>query len=254
VSRLEWGILVQGNPDEIEQAVLELYKVDHVDPAFGMAPGRAEWHLVYGKGQGHLGVEMALAEALVEQGYELVYAMELIGEFPYVYAHKKGVSPEFLDVDPDQLAESLGCVIPYEVSPRQKRPHLDMRSVARLEGIRGDDARAAYIESFEEPPPTTLHFEEFPGGVILHDDRGQVGVAGVWISEVRPQITAYCVVASPQLDPFILRIIRGGGGIAHFDVPPIEDREVPAIHEVKGEREPAAILKALGIRDEHFHR
>jgi len=121
MSFLEWGLLIRGQAAQIEQAVFGIYKADHVKPAFGMAPGSAGWHLVYGTGHGHLGVEMALAEALVEQGYELVYAMELVGEFPYVYAHKRGGSPEFLDCDPDRLAESLGCAIPHQES---RKPYL----------------------------------------------------------------------------------------------------------------------------------
>jgi len=254
VSRLEWVVLAKGKADEIEQTVLGLYQAENVNPAFGVVPGRGEWHVVYGKGYGHLGVEMGLAEALVEQGYDLVYAMGLIVDEPYVFAYKADKSSDCLDIDPDRLAESLGCVIPYEASPQPERPLLDMRSVTRLEGISVDDAQAAYIESFEDSSPPALHFEEAPGGVIVHDDLGHAAFAAIMISEMRPLITAYYVIASPQLDPFIVRIFHGGRSIGHFDVPPLEDREVPTIHEVKGERAPAAILKALGIRDEHVHR
>lgn len=256
---LEWAVLVKGHPEEIQQRVHAYFEALGVEPAFALARGRADWHVIYGTGRGHAGTETRLADVLSNSGGEVVYALALAEDEPYALAIHPDGSTRGVDQHPDDLARNLGCPLPNEGAHRAAAtPPLNIRTVARLDDIGVDEARAAYQSSHGKPPAPSLHFDAVAGGVILHHDRSKVGFADdigsadVAISEVRPEMTVYAVTTSPQLAPFMVQIIRGGEAIAHFDRPPRNDPFSPAVDDVKGSRDPAAILAALGITLKHF--
>jgi len=249
---LEWAVLVKGSKEEVERRVLAIYLEDGDAPDFAVAPGRGDWHVVYGTVRGRIGTEMGLADLLTEKGDEAVYALGLVeADEPYVFLHRRDTPPEFLDEDPDELAERLGCTLPWP-PPVSRDPPLEMRSVARLEGLSVEETRAAYETLYGKSPPPSLHFEEVPGGVLLRGDEGNVGSTDVDLSEAQPKVTVYSVLMSAQLERFIVWTLRAGGAVEHFSRPPRQDPFAVEVDEVKGQSEPEAILNALGIRKAHF--
>ncbi len=253
MSRLEWAVIVQGEPGEIARRVRTHFEALDVEPAFAVAPGTTGWHLVYGTGHGHFGREGALADELAETGSEVVYALALGDDEPYALAIRSGGSTEVVGLAPDELARSLGCPLPDAGGqPAAATPRPELHAVALLEGLGADEARAAYRSAHGQPPPPDLQFDATPGGVVLHGPACDKGFADLSMSEVLPEVTVYRVTTSARLEPFMVQIVRGGEPVGHFDLPPWHDPFSPAVEEVKGSREPAAILAALGIPPARF--
>jgi hypothetical protein len=100
--------------------------------------------------------------------------------------------------------------------------------------------------------PGRYRIEETPRGILIAGGTGGMCSAHVTLSERIPHVTVYGVTASPSLDIFIVKVLRGAEGLGQFAKPPREDAFLPAVSEIKGERAPERILAALGIPAEWF--
>ena len=246
MSRPFWAVLAPGEAGDVEaRARAWVDAPEDGPPPFTLVRGGGRYHAVHGTAR--RGIEGPLAAHLAEAGLEPVYALTLDDE-PLVLALRRGGGADVVEEDPEDLARRLGCPIPPldEAAPAVA-PSAKMRAVARIEGVDVAKARRLYEAAYREPPPRGWHFDAVPGGVILWGDHGDIGFADVTLSERLPKATVFTVTASPSLHPFMVQLVRGGEPIGHFDLPARSDPFSPALDEVKGAREPAAILAALGI-------
>jgi hypothetical protein len=98
--------------------------------------------------------------------------------------------------------------------------------------------------------PGRYRIEETPRGILIAGGTGGMCSAYVTLSERIPHVTVYGVTASPSLDIFIVKVLRGAEGIGQFAKPSREDAFLPVVSDIKGERSPERILAALGIPPE----
>ncbi|KFA91953.1 hypothetical protein Q664_18625 [Archangium violaceum Cb vi76] len=100
--------------------------------------------------------------------------------------------------------------------------------------------------------PGRYRLEDTPRGLLVSSGTGDIGFADITVSERIPHATIYAVIASPDLEEFIVTVRRGGEGIEEFAQPPDVFPRLPVVSEIKGERLPERILAALGIPAEWF--
>ncbi len=110
------------------------------------------------------------------------------------------------------------------------------------------------LEEMGEPDASEYYrFEDTPLGLRISHETGDIGFSDINLSEWLPDVIAYGVIASSNLDRFFVNVLKGGECIGHFALPPREDSFVPRVEDIKGERSPERILAALGIPVEWFH-
>jgi hypothetical protein len=250
MSRPVWAILVAGELSRIEALVKEYFEGYGIDAsAFAISPGRGRYHVVLPTLARDFGTENPLGKDLAEQTDEPVFAISNWDD-PTILVFRRGGKVSADERDPDELAESLGCSLPQEPEPEP----LYRYTVARIEGVTVAEAKQAYRASFGRDAGDYLHFDAVTGAVLLHADNREMGFADISISEELPAATVYGVTTSAELTPFFVQILRGGETFAHFDAPAQTRESSPAVEDIKGEREPAAILAALEIPVELFRR
>jgi hypothetical protein len=256
-----WAVLAPGEPTWLEQLARAALGLDYeeeelgvaVESSFKIAPGGSRYHLLFSMDPTSVGDEMLIAKQLSRKCTEPVYAILEGPESALVDSYRNGVS-ETLDVEPQELALSLGCPFPeVEESPAQEaeRP---LRTAAFVEGVHSREAlRALEEEAGHSFPQGHFRLEDTPRGLLITTGTGGLGFADITLSERFPQANVYGVTASPGLDIFFARVRRGGETIAEFAQPP-EYRKVPerSATEIKGEHTPERILAALGIPAEWF--
>jgi hypothetical protein len=219
---------------------------------FEFIPGAGRYHAIVGTDPSDIGAEMQLAEALSLECDEPVYSIERAND-PWTVMSWRNGTLDIEEVDPEALAESLGCPLPGSEKSSDRTERKPLRKVAVVEGVRAKEARLM----LEEDASESLHLgryrlEDTPRGLRISSETGNVGYADITLSERLPHTTAYAVIASPRLDMFFVHVLRGGECIGRFTLPPDEDSFVSALTDIKGESSPERILAALGIPAEWF--
>jgi hypothetical protein len=250
-----WAVLTPGEPSRLGLRALAALMFEDEDdgdaPSFEVIPGRDRYHAIVGTEPGDVGVEMQIAESFSLECDESVYSIERAND-PWIVMSWRNGRPDVEEVDPDNLAESLGCPLPgreWLLDSPERKP---LRKVALLEGVRADEAPRVLEEAEDPFPPGHYRFEDTPPGLRISSATGDIGFADITLSEHLPHVTAYGVIASPSLDMFFVHVLRGGACIGRFALPPMDDGAVPELQDIKGERSPERILAALGIPAEWF--
>jgi hypothetical protein len=222
------------------------------EPPFELITGSGRYHAISGTDPGDVGAEMQLAEELSLECDEPVYSIERAND-PWTVMSWRNGTLEVLEVDPESLAESLGCPLPGREKSSDLATRKPLQHVALVEGVRAQEAHRILEEDAGRPlVPGYYRLEDTPRGLLIASGTGDIGFADITVSERIPLATAYAVIASPSLDMFFVNILRGGTCIGQYAQPPRELSSLPVVSEIKGERSPERILAALGIPAEWF--
>lgn len=251
-----WAVLTPGEPASLERRVraalmLEQDEEHGEEPSFEVIPGSGRYHAIVGTDPSDVGAEFQISKDLSLEVDEPVYSIDR-GNDPWAVTSWRNGTLEVMEVDPESLAESLGCPLPSREESSDSPAKKPLRKVALVEGIRAQEAPRVLREADDPFPPAYYRFEDTPHGLRISSETGDVGFADITLSERLPQVLAYGVIASPNLDMFFVSVLRGGECIGLFALPPRDDSFVPAVSEIKGERSPERILAALGIPAEWF--
>ena len=255
--RTVWAVLVPGKFSWLEAharaaLVLEEDEEDAREPSFKVTMGSDRYHAIVGLDPMDLGAEMQIAKALSLECHETVYSLEQASHVWLVMSFHRGVG-QVEERDPEALAMSLGCPLPGSEEPSVPSARKQLRTVALVEGVRAQQAHQVLEEEAGHPlGPGRDRMEETPRGLLLAGGTGGMSSAYVTVSERIPHVTVYGVTASPNLDIFIVKVLRGAEGLGQFSKPPHENNFLPPVDDIKGERSPERILAALGIPAEWF--
>ncbi|ATB42071.1 hypothetical protein CYFUS_007547 [Cystobacter fuscus] len=251
-----WAVLAPGEPARLESRALTLVmpdwnEEDGEEQPFEVIPGSGGYHAIVGTDPSYVGAEMQIAEALSLESDEPVYSIERAND-PWTVTSWRNGSLEILEVDPDSLAESLGCPLPSREKPSDSPTIKPLRKAALVEGVRAEEAHRALQEADDPFPPGHYRLEDTPRGLLIASGTGNIGYADITVSELYPHATVYAVIASPDLHEFFVTVRRGGEGVEEFAQPPEDFPRLPVVGDIKGERSPERILAALGIPAEWF--
>ncbi|MFE8598374.1 hypothetical protein [Archangium violaceum] len=246
-----WAVLAPGEPARLESRALAIVmpdwdEEDGEEQPFELIPGSGGYHAMVGTDPSYVGAEMQLAEELSLECDEPVYSIERAND-PWTVMSWRNGTLEVLEVDPESLAESLGCPLPRREAPSDSPAMKPLRKAALVEGVRAEEAHRVLEESGDPFPPGHYRFEDTPRGLLMASGTGNIGYADITVSERFPDATVYAVMASPELDEFFVTVRRGGEGIEEFAQPPDEFPRLQVVGDIKGERSPERILVALGI-------
>lgn len=242
-----WAVLVPGERDVVERMIRAYFERTGIDDVgYAFVPGNGRCHAVIDTDGGNAGSEDALADALSRETTEAVYALSLGTQPPFVTAFTNG-QPVELDDDPNELAASLGCPLPTRPTAHATPK---MRSAALAIGVTAQDGRTALAQRTGRPLPSHLRLIDTDRGLLIRSDTGDIGFADITISESFPKALVYSVVADSTLTRFTMVLLRGGTGVAHFDIPPRHDPFSPAVDNILGETDPVRILIAVGIPED----
>ena len=252
-----WAVLAPGEPTRLESraraiVMTELDEELGVEPPFEVIPGTGQYHAIVGTNPSDIGAEMQLAEALSLECDEPVYSIERAND-PWTVMTWRNGALDIVEVDPEALAESLGCPLPgsTELSDIPKRKPLC--KVSLVEGVRAEEAHRVLEEEAGEPLASgCYHLEETPRGLLVRSGTRDIGYADLTLSERLPHARVYGVIASRSLDAFFVNVVQGGECIGQFVLPPEDFPNFPVVSDIKGERSPERILAALGIPAEWF--
>jgi hypothetical protein len=231
---------------------LEEGEEDEEGPPFELSLGSGHYHALVGTNPIDVGAEILIAKELSLECDEPVYSIERAND-PWTVMSWRNGALDIVEVDPEALAESLGCPLPGSEKSSDQAARKPLRKVAVVEGVLAKEAHLV----LEEDDSESLHLgryrlEDTPRGLRISSETGDVGYADITLSERLPHTTAYAVIASPHLDMFFVHVLRGGECIGRFTRPPRDETVVPALTDIKGERSPERILAALGIPAEWF--
>ncbi|HYO54899.1 hypothetical protein [Archangium sp.] len=252
-----WAVLASGEPTWLESRAydalgLEKGEEDEEGPPFEVSLGRGRYHGLVGSNPIDVGAEIQIAKELSLECDEPVYSIERANDPWTVMSWRKG-TPDVLEEDPESLAKSLGCPLPGGEKSSSRAARSPLRKVAVVEGVRAQEAIRVLEEDAGEPlTPGRYRLEDTPRGLLISSGTGDIGYADITVSERIPHATIYAVIASPDLDEFIVTVRRGGEGVEEFAQPPDEFPRLRVVSEIKGERAPERILAALGIPAEWF--
>jgi hypothetical protein len=254
-----WAVLTPGEVPQLESharsaLLLEEDEEDGKEPSFEIIPGSGRYHAIVGTALGDMGAEMQIAEKLSLECDEPVYSIDRAND-PWTVITWRSGALEVVEVDPEALANSLGCPLPGREESADRAARKPLRTVALIEGVQEEEARRALEGAHGAPfpfPPGRYFLEDTPRGLLLAGGTGGMNFADIVLSERLPHATVYAVTASPSLDIFSVIIVKRGEGIEEFAQPPSEFPPLPVTGEVKGERSPERILAALGIPAEWF--
>jgi hypothetical protein len=224
---------------------------DGEEPPFEIIPGGGRYHALVSTEASYVGAEMQIAEELSLECDEPVYSIERAND-PWAVTSWRNGTLEVLEVDPESLAESLGCPLPGREESSESPPRKPLRKAALVEGVRAEEAYRALEEAGDPFPPGHYRLEDTPRGLRISSGTGNIGYADITVSERFPHATVYGVIASPDLGMFFVTVRRGGEGVEELAQPPDEFPRLPVVSEIKGERSPERILAALGIPAEWF--
>jgi hypothetical protein len=231
---------------------LEKGEEDEEGPPFEMSLGSGRYHAIVGTNPIDVGAEIQIAKELSLGCDEPVYSIERANDPWTVMSWRKG-TPDVLENDPESLAKSLGCPLPGGEKSSNRAVMNPMRKVAMVEGVRIQEAiRVLEEDAGESFTPGRYRLEDTPQGLLIASGTGDIGYADITVSERIPNATVYAVIASPDLDEFLVTVRRGGEGVEEFAQPPDDFPRLRVASDIKGERSPDRILAALGIPAEWF--
>jgi hypothetical protein len=165
----------------------------------------------------------------------VVFSIWFNPEMPQIFRWQNGREDGTQAGDPLDFAESLGFNV--------QRPPLPMLqySVAVVEGASVADVRNALGASASEP---WLHIVPGELGTLVSATDGEIAMQAWDIAERLLDATVYLVQRWPEPDWFSVSVIRGAENIGAFRVPDFGEANLA---DIKGQRNPASILKALGV-------
>lgn len=252
-----WAVLAPVEPARLESLARSILMTDldqelGKEQPFEIILGSVHYHSIAGTDPSDVGAEMQLAQELSLGCDEPVYSIERAND-PWTVMSWRNGALEVLEVSPDGLAKSLGCPLPGREESSSRPARRPLRKAAVLEGVRAQEAIRVLEEEAGEPlTPGRYRLEDTPRGLLISSGTGDMGYADITVSERIPHATVYAVIASPDLDEFIVTVRRGGEGVEEFAQPPDEFPRLPVVGDIKGERSPDRILAALGIPVEWF--
>jgi hypothetical protein len=219
---------------------------------FEVIPGSDHYHAIVGTDPSDVGAEMQLAEALSLECDEPVYSIERAND-PWTVMSWRDGALDIKEVDPDALAQSLGCPLPGSDESLDFPKTKPLQTVALVEGVRAQEAHRVLEEATGGPlRPGYYRLEDTLRGLLMASGTGDIGYADMTVSERLPHSTVYAVTASPSLEIFSVTVFRGGESFAKFEQPPPVYPSQRTVSDIKGERSPERILAALGIPAEWF--
>ncbi len=171
-----WAVLTPGEPARLESraraiVMTEADEEDGLEPPFEVIPGSGRYHAIVGTDPMDVGAEMQIAEELSLECDEPVYSIEVANDPWAVMSWRKGAL-EVKEVDPEALAESLGCPLPGSEEPPDRAARKPLRTVALIEGLQAEEARRAIEEVHGEPlPPGRYLIEDTPRGLLRRRNR-----------------------------------------------------------------------------------
>ncbi len=213
-----WAVLAPGEPGWLEERARAALGLDWeeeesgvaIESPFKIAPGGSYYHLLFSMDATSVGDEMTIARQLSRECTEPVYAILEGPESALVDSYRNGVS-ETLDVEPQELAQFLGCPFPEEEEPPVQGADRPLRTAALVEGVHSKEALRALEEEVGRPlSPGRYRCEDTPAGLIITGGTGELGFADITLSERLPHVTVYGVTASPNLGIFFATMRRGG--------------------------------------------
>jgi hypothetical protein len=252
-----WAVLTPGEPAWLVSRAhaaltFEEDEEDGKKPSFEVIPGRGHYHAIVGSDPLDLGAELRIAKELSLVSDETVYSIERAKDPWAVTSWRKGVL-EVVEVDPEALAESLGCPLPGREESPDSSARKPLRKVVLAEGVRTQEVIRVLEEDAGEPLTSGYYrLMDTPRGLLIASGSCDIGYADMIVSGRFPDATVYAVIASPDLDMVFVTVMRGGEGVEEFAQPPDEFPNLPVVGEIKGERSPERILAALGIPQEWF--
>lgn len=252
-----WAVLTPGEPAGLERRIraalmLEEDKEDGKALSIEVIPGSGRYHAIVGTDPSDVGAETKIAEELSLECDEPVYSIERAND-PWAVTSWRSGALEVLEVDPESLAESLGCPLPGSDAPSSPSATPPLKKIVLVEGVRAHETYLAMEEDAGEPlAPGRYRLEDTPQGLLISGGTGDIGYADLTLSESFPHARVYGVIASPGLDTFFVNVLQGGECIGQFAHPPNAFPHFPVFGDIKGERSPARILLALGIPAEWF--
>lgn len=252
-----WAVLAPGEPARLESRARAIVMTDldeelGKEQPFEVIPGNGRYHAIVGTELSDMGSEMQIAEKFSLECDEPVYSIDRANE-PWTVISWRNGALEVLEVDPESLAESLGCPLPGREESSNSPARKPLQTVALVEGVRAQEAHCVLEEAAGDPlPPGYYLLEDTPRGLLITSGTGDIGYADMTVSERFPHATVYAVTASPNLDIFFVTVFRGGESVEKFAQPPPVYSSRPTVSKIKGESSPARILAALGIPAEWF--
>jgi hypothetical protein len=111
-----WAVLTPGEPARLERRIraalmLEEDEEDGKVPSFEIIPGSGPYHAIVGADPSDVGAELQIAKDLSLEVDEPVYSIDRAND-PWAVTSWRHGTLEVLEVDPESLAESLGCPLP----------------------------------------------------------------------------------------------------------------------------------------------
>jgi hypothetical protein len=251
--RRRWVVLVPGEVAWVEKQTREILEEvgDGSAIHFTIIPGRGRYQAVVEDGFHESSPEVLLAAHFSLEREEPVYAIEGVAEFPNIFRFLKGGEEETGDLEPEDLVRSLGCELPWMQEPPRKPHKKPTRTAALIQGLSAARVRKTLEEQEVPMPPGAYHLEESPQGLLVKEISGVLSFALSRLAYRFPLATVYSVTATPNLDFFVVYVSNDRKTVK-FVPPPKEASNLPALHEVMGERTPERILAALGIPKEWF--
>jgi hypothetical protein len=236
-----WAVLAPLAIEELERIAAREWARDMpgaIDPPPWQAvAGEAGFNALVSRSPGTEGSDRHFAEILssLAPGHS-VYSLWLDPERQHAFAWKEGAETGTPQATPDEIASRAG----FRIAPVTAPPAPDM-SAAFVEGASLDAVRAALGEFADEP---WLQVEQGTGGVVITATDGPLGTQAWDVAEALPAATVYFVQQGTGL--FEVLVLRGQEQAGSFRIPPLEG-EPAALADIKGERLPLAIMRALGI-------
>ena len=242
-----WAVLAPLSVEDLERIAAQEWtrEAPHaVDPPpwqalAGQGPGmaRVSYNALVSRSPGTEGGDRHFAQLLsrLAPGHN-VYALWLDPERRHAFAWKEGSEAGTPVAGPDEIAAQTGFSIAPFVAPAM--PEM---SAAFVEGAAVEAVREALGEFADAP---WLRVEQGTGGVLVTATDGPLGTQAWDVAEALPAATVYFVQRGAET--FEVLVLRGAEQVGSYRVPALEG-EPDVLADIKGETEPEAIMRSLGI-------
>jgi hypothetical protein len=205
-----------------------------------------EWEILEGDGgvsalvgydPGSEGVDAEIARSLSRTGRP-VHSIRLEDDLASVRLFEGGSYVRDVDAEPHEFLAERG----FDLRPPGR---VRARSVLVVEGSDPGETAAA----LELDPAEALHVEPVTAGTVVYSDMGDMSPLLRLLAGKLPSRTVYLLANLPG-DHFLAQAVRGEEDLGVLYDPPADDPRLPPLDAVRGERDPEAIARALGVRPE----
>ena len=236
-----WAVLAPLSTGDLEQVAAREWARDApsaIDPPpWQTVAGDAGYNALVSRAPGAEGSDRHFAEILSRLAPgRAVHALWLDPERRQAFEWKDGREVAPSSASPDGVAAQAGFSIAADVPP--STPKI---SAAVVEGASIGEVRAALGEFADEP---WLRVQQGSAGVLISATDGPLGTQAWDVAEALPSATVYFVQQSA--DAFDVLVLRGAEQVGLYRVPALGG-QANALPDIKGEAEPGAIMRVLGI-------